>query len=260
MWCNHIKSPASSVSAHRYNDASALRFVGARMIRRLFVVAAFFSALLAAAGAVAAPVYLNTPQGEQRLIAARLRQPFFAMQPYVETQQNLAFCGPASIVAVMNSLGTPRPFDSRLYPYHFYTQDNIFNADTQRVKSFVMVSVRGMTLADMAAFFNALGVKATAWYAGSLSLEQFRTLLKSALANPNARIVANFNRKTLAQEGGGHQSPLAAYDETSDSVLMLDVAKFKYPPAWIKLNELLESMQTIDPDSGKSRGLVIVEK
>lgn len=230
------------------------------MIRRLSIVAAFLVTLLAVSGVVAAPVYLNTPDGEQRLLGAKLRRHFFAMQPYVETQQNLAFCGPASIVAVMNSLGTPRPFEPRLYPYSFYTQDNIFNADTQRVKSFIMVSVRGMTLAEMAAFFNALGVRATAYYASKLDIDQLRRLLKDTLARPNARIVANFNRKTLAQEGGGHQSPLAAFDEASDSVLMLDVAKFKYPPAWISVGELLEAMQTVDPDTGKSRGLVIVEK
>ncbi|CAG4883947.1 Phytochelatin synthase, bacterial type [Georgfuchsia toluolica] len=227
---------------------------------RLSIVAAFLATLLAVSSVVAAPVYLNTPDGEQRLIGAKLRQHFFAVQPYVETQQNLAFCGPASIVAVMNSFDTPRPFEPRLYPYRFYTQDNIFNADTQRVKSFIMVSVRGMTLAEMAAFFNALGVRATAYYANRLDIDQLRTLLKDTLARPNARIVANFNRKLLTQEGGGHQSPLAAYDEVSDSVLMLDVAKFKYPPAWINIGELLEAMQSVDPDSGKSRGLVIVEK
>jgi len=230
------------------------------MSRRLSTLAVFFFVLLTAATAIAAPVYLNTPDGEQRFGSAKLRHPFFAMQPYVETQQNLAFCGPASIVAVMNSLGTPRPAESRLYPYNFYTQDNIFNADTQRVKSFISVSTRGMTLADMSAFFTALGVKATPYYADSLDVTQLRTLLKSALANPNARVVANFDRKILAQEGAGHQSPLAAYDEASDSVLMLDVAKFKYPPAWIKLDELLEAMRSVDSDSGKSRGLVVVEK
>jgi Phytochelatin synthase len=229
------------------------------MIRRTLFLLVALSSLLGSAFA-ANLVYLNTPDGEQRLISAKLRQPFFAMQPYVETQQNLSFCGPASIVAVMNSLGTPRPAESRLYPYTFYTQDNVFNADTQRVKSFVMVSVRGMTLAEISAFFTALGVKATPYYASDLSIEQLRTLLKTALANPNARVVINFNRKILAQEGAGHQSPVAAYDEASDSALMLDVAKFKYPPVWIPLSDLLEAMRSVDSDSGKSRGLVVVEK
>jgi len=234
---------------------------GYPMIRRIGSLALLILALVATVGAFAAElVYLNTPQGEQRLVSAKLRQQFFAVQPYIETQQNLAFCGPASIVAVMNSLGLQRPAVGPLYPYTFFTQDNIFNADTQHVKSFVMVSLRGMTLADMAAFFAALGVKATAHYADNLDALRLRTLLKSALANADIRVVANFNRKTLGQAGGGHQSPIAAYDDASDSVLLLDVAKFKYPPTWIRLDDLLAAMHDIDPDSGKSRGLVIVEK
>ena len=116
------------------------------MVRRFRIFGAFVFALYAASALAADLVYLNTPQGEERLISSKLREPFFAMQPYVETQQNLAFCGPASIVAVMNSLGTPRPAENRLYPYNFYTQDNIFNTDTQKVKSFGMVSVRSMAL------------------------------------------------------------------------------------------------------------------
>jgi hypothetical protein len=237
--------------------ASAL---GNSMIRRFRILSALLFAFYAAGALAADLVYLNTPRGEERLISSKLREPFFAMQPYVETQQNLAFCGPASIVAVMNSLGTPRPAENRLYPYTFYTQDNIFNADTQKVKSFVMVSVRGMTLAEIAGFFTALGVTATPVYADSLNEDQLRTLLKATLAEPNARIVVNYNRKTLAQEGAGHQSPLAAYDEASDSVLLLDVAKFKYPPTWVKVADLLASMQTVDSDSGRSRGLVVVKK
>ena len=157
------------------------------MLRRSLLLFAVLYALFTSAFA-ADLVYLNTPEGEQRLMSAQLRQPFFAMQPYVETQQNLAFCGPASIVAVMNSLGTPRPFDARLYPYRYYTQDNIFNADTQRVKSFIGVSVSGMTLAEIAEFFNALGVKATLtqpfsrWYVncdGSSAAPSTRTAVTS---------------------------------------------------------------------------------
>ena len=44
------------------------------------------------------------------------------------------------------------------------------------------------------------------------------------------------------------------------SVLVLDVAKFKYPPAWVGLADLMAAMRSVDPDSRKSRGLVIVEK
>ena len=39
----------------------------------------------------------------------------------------------------------------------------------------------------------------------------------------------------LAQSGTGHFSPAAAYDAATDSVLVLDVARFKYPPHWVPL-------------------------
>lgn len=205
-------------------------------------------------------VYLNTPQGSERLLAAKWRSQFFAVQPYIESQKNLAFCGPASIAAVLNSLSIPRPAVEQLYPYQFFTQDNIFTPATQRIKSYIQVSSRGMNLAELAAFMNGLGVKASLYYADQLDLERLRTLVQSTLANPDGRLLVNYSRKPLGQAGTGHISPLAAYDAASDSVLLLDVAKFKYPPVWISLPDLWEAMHTIDPDSGKSRGLVVVEK
>jgi hypothetical protein len=40
-------------------------------------------------------------------------------------------------------------------------------------------------------------------------------------------MLVNFYRKSLAEEGGGHFSPLAAYDPPSDQVLIMDVARYK---------------------------------
>lgn len=228
------------------------------MIRRISVcLLALFIQLPAWAADL---VYLNTPQGADRLLAAQLRSQFFAVQPYVESQKNLAFCGPASIAAVLNSLDIPRPGVEQLYPYPFFTQDNIFTPATQRIKSHVQVSSRGMTLAEVTAFINSLGAKASLHYADQLDLGQFRSLLQAALANPDGRIIVNYSRQPLGQSGTGHMSPLAAYDAGSDSVLLLDVAKFKYPPVWIRLADLWEALRTIDPDSGKSRGVVVIEK
>jgi hypothetical protein len=38
----------------------------------------------------------------------------------------------------------------------------------------------------------------------------------------------------------------------------LDVASYKYPPVWVKADELWQSMNTIDNDGGKTRGFVLV--
>lgn len=205
-------------------------------------------------------VFLDSEQGQERLLRAERHHQFFAVQPFLEFQQNLAFCGPASIAATLNSLGIARPAVASLGPYRYFTQDNIFNPVTEAIKQREAVATRGMTLAELASFLNALGVHAEALHADTLDLDRLRSLIETSLADSNARLIVNYNRQLLGQAGAGHQSPLAAYDRASDSALLLDVAKFKYPPTWVPLADLLAAMQSVDSDSGKSRGLVIVRK
>ena len=229
------------------------------MSRRVFAFLLFslLSPFTAWAGEL---VYLNTPQGAERLVGAGLRSQFFAVQPYVESQQNLAFCGPASVAAVLNSMDIPRPQVDTLHPYAFFTQENIFTPGTVRIKSRSQVAKGGMTLGQLAEFLGQLGVKARLFRGDRMDLGQLRSLVEATLANPAARIIVNYSRTSLGQIGTGHISPLGAYDAPSDSVLLLDVAKFKYPPVWIPLADLWEAMRTTDPDSGQSRGVVVVEK
>ena len=62
-------------------------------------------------------------------------------------------------------------------------------------------------------------------------------------------------------EKGGHISPLAAFDAESDRFLILDVARYKYPPVWVKTVELFAAMNTTDSDNeNKTRGYVLVAK
>jgi hypothetical protein len=50
----------------------------------------------------------------------------------------------------------------------------------------------------------------------------------------------------MGQETGGHISPLAAYDSKSDRFLILDVARYKYPPVWVSASDLFVAMNTTD--------------
>ena len=66
-------------------------------------------------------------------------------------------------------------------------------------------------------------------------------------------------RKTLGEERGGHISPLGAYDEKADRFLILDVARYKYPPVWVKTSDLFDAMNTTDSDNNnKTRGYAVV--
>ncbi len=71
-------------------------------------------------------------------------------------------------------------------------------------------------------------------------------------------VLVSYSRGTLNQTGTGHFSPVGGYCEAQDLVLILDVARFKYPPHWIPLALLFQAMQTIDPETSLSRGYLII--
>lgn len=71
-------------------------------------------------------------------------------------------------------------------------------------------------------------------------------------------LVTSFSRKSLHQTGDGHFSPIAAYHEPTDSCLVLDVARFKYTPYWVPLQELYNAMVPVDLATQKSRGWVLM--
>jgi hypothetical protein len=71
-------------------------------------------------------------------------------------------------------------------------------------------------------------------------------------------MVVSFSRGVLGQSGDGHFSPVAAYSEETDRCLVMDVARFKYPPYWVKVQDLYESTRPLDSMTNKSRGWFMI--
>lgn len=205
-------------------------------------------------------IYLTDDAGEALFFEAGERTDFFSLASYMETEQILTFCGPATIATVLNSLEVDRPAPPRLYPWRLWTQDMVFTPENQSVKSYAMVEHEGLELGELATFFRNLGVSAEPRHASEFDADELRAIVLETLADPDARLVANYSRQPINQEGGGHISPVAAYDEGSDRVLILDVARYKYPPVWLTIDDLYSAMNAIDPDSGAPRGLVVVRR
>lgn len=216
--------------------------------------------LLASPAAAQDLIYLTHPEGQKLFGASRYQSSYFAVASYLETEHVRTFCGPASIAAVMNSLDVERPKPRRLYPYGLFTQDEVFTAENQRVKSYDAVEREGLTLEEVRQFVENLGVRAIAHHGDSFDPAWLRQAIKRALGDPGRRLIVNYWRPSVGQEGGGHFSPVGAYDEATDRVLVLDVAKYKYPPAWVPLVTLYEAMKTIDPASRQARGLVMITR
>lgn len=233
------------------------------MVRNKLIVLALAAAVgspMLAGSVLAAEdlTYLTSKQGEERLLEAELGRDYFSLATYLESEQILTFCGPATVAAVANSLDIPRPSPDRLYPWKLFTQDTLFNKANQELKSYAMVEHEGLTLAELDQFIENVGLSAEHRFADETPVEEFRTIVKQTLADRRARLIVNYSRKALPQAGDGHISPIGAYDEDTDSVLILDVAKYKYPPVWISVEKLHDAMMLKDPGSNRSRGFVTV--
>ncbi|MDO8774346.1 MAG: phytochelatin synthase family protein [Burkholderiaceae bacterium] len=229
------------------------------MIRKFFLCAVTVLWLGTAAGAEKL-FYITEPEGEALMASAELRGPYFKLASYLEVEQVLTFCGPASIVSVLNSLDIERPQPVQYYPWAIWTQSGIFTPANQAVKAYAMVEHEGLILEELATFFRNLGTRAEYAHADAFDVPQLRNVIKASLADPGKRFVANYSRKPIGQNGDGHISPVAAYNGKSDRVLVLDVAKYKYPPVWMTVADLYAGMQAVDAGSGKPRGFVVVSK
>ena len=93
-------------------------------------------------------------------------------------------------------------------------------------------------------------------------VDSIREEIKSITARRDGDFyfVATYSRAVLNQTGDGHYSPIGGYNLASDMVLVFDVARFKYPPHWVKLELLAAAMCTKDSESGATRGYAVLSK
>ncbi|MDY6785497.1 MAG: phytochelatin synthase family protein [Cyanobacteriota bacterium] len=203
----------------------------------------------------------NSTEGEELLLQSHAKEDFWNLSIQFVTQINQAYCGVASMVMVLNGLGIAAPESPQYEPYRVFTQENFFdNEATRNVLAPEVVSRQGMTLEELGQFLASYSVEVEVYHGGDLTLDEFRDRIAENLTQPDNFVLVNYLRREIEQERGGHISPIAAYNETSDRFLILDVARYKYPPVWVKAEELWKATATMDSVSGKTRGIVFVHK
>ena len=228
------------------------------------VVCLFLPTALARAETLPLPQSLigaATDQGEALFLDADAREAYFPLASNFVTQQNQAFCGVASMVMVLNALELPAPAVPAFDPYRTFTQDNVLDARTEAVLPVEVIKKQGITLDQLGGLLAVQPVTVSVRHAADSSVEAFRSEAREALAASGRFVIINYLRKAIGQERGGHISPLAAFDAESDRFLILDVARYKYPPVWVKTTELFAAMNTTDSDNeNKTRGYVLVSR
>jgi glutathione gamma-glutamylcysteinyltransferase len=73
-------------------------------------------------------------------------------------------------------------------------------------------------------------------------------------------VIVNYTRAALGQTGGGHFSPIGAVHLGAELALVLDVARFKYPPHWVPIERLWRAMTEVDPSTGDPRGWLVLAR
>ena len=206
-------------------------------------------------------VDFNSPAGEHYLIEAGSNAEYFPLASQFVTQKTQAYCGVASLAMVLNALGAQAPSTPEYEPYKYFSQDNVLNGETDAILPRDVLARQGTTLDQLGALVAYHGLTGDVHHAGDETLEAFRARVSGALSIRDQYVIVNYLRRALGQQVGGHISPLAAYDEKQDKFLILDVARYKYPPVWVSAADLFAAMNTPDiVNGGKTRGYVLVSK
>lgn len=231
-------------------------------------VALVFAVLLAACTAAPPPappagglVDLPTPAGERLLAGDEALRAYVPLSVHFVTQDTQTFCGVASMTIVLNALGVPAPTTPAYEPYRTFTQANVLDERTEAIRPKATILQRGMTVDQLGALLAVHGVETEVRHASDSSVDAFREAARAHLGEPGRAVLVNYLRTALDQVKGGHISPLAAYDAATDRFLILDVARYKYPPVWVLTTDLFAAMNTPDSDNdNRSRGYVLIRR
>jgi hypothetical protein len=238
--------------------------------RRIATFACLGLVLMGLGGGTAAPdgryrpmpkelIALNSPEGRKLLIESKFQESFWELAQYYAPQPDLGSCSVASCAMVLNALPIERPVSKPHGSFRLFTAENFFNEKVEGITSRRKVSYGGMSLSELTKVLKTFPVKVDCVYSGDSTVDVFRKGLKQALANKDEYVIVNYLRKSLGQESGGHISPIGAYNEVSDAVLILDTANYKYPWTWVPVDRMWNATTgPAEPGTKLTRGYVVV--
>ena len=222
-------------------------------------------------------------EGVSRLSRTAAKADFATLANQFEAQSNAAFCGPTTAAIVLNALAGARPDlprdRSRLRSDDLkhlppsadltlprFTQDNVFDK-SPKTRAQVLgepMPVNGKTVRDVGfqvrqldALLKAHGAPTRLVIVGASSAEdEIRDDLRRNLERGGDYVIVNYTRAAVGQPGGGHISPLGAYDAPSDSFLVHDVNPASAGWVWMPTAALVKAMRTFD--TVENRGYIVV--
>ncbi len=220
----------------------------------------------------------NSPQGMKRFEESLFKNDFYQLANYYQPQINPLYCSIATSVILLNAMhpndeipsqavGEVRRPDSEggtIIEYHSYSQLSFLNEKTDKIKKRDIIQLKaplniksgkkiydaGLSLSDFSDILSQVyGLKSKVKSLkrnDQKSVNVFREELKKYLSDSENFVVVNFDGTVLGTKTSGHFSPVGAYDQATDSVLIMDVALHKNPWYWAPLTKLYDAMNTRD--------------
>ena len=228
----------------------------------------------------------SSEESAERLSRSSHKADFFPLSNHFISQDNRIFCGPVSSAIVLNALRLGRrgdlPEDRQSIakdelvwlPEGFnpffgkYTPNNVLDDRTKRRIEVLGKPIRiegilrsdyGLQLRQLAQVLRAHGLDVKVRVVDEhANAEDITREIAANLATRDDFVLVNYSRQSLGQEGGGHISPLGAYDKGTDSYLIMDVNPNRAPWVWVGSDDLVGAMRTFD--TVENRGYLLVSE
>ncbi|MEO7330493.1 MAG: phytochelatin synthase family protein [Minicystis sp.] len=180
---------------------------------------------------------------------------YFPLAEQFHTQAEPAFCGLGTLVMVLNALAID-PGRAWKGPWRWYSEELL-----DCCRPLEIVRKEGLTMGQLRCLARCNGADVETFGADRSTLAELRSHVEEASRSTNGpHLILAYARATLGQTGDGHYSPVGGFHRARDLVLLLDVARFKYPPHWVPLSLIWEAMQPADPVTGKPRGYLRMQR
>ena len=195
--------------------------------------------------------------------------PFLSLSSCYNTQSMPTYCGISTLAIILNALRIDPRCRWKKTIWRWNTEDWLgFCISKDGVKGL------GTTLEEFIHLAECNGAIATLVRPDNSAehFEKFVQSLESVCTGgkqasdqgssdevPKELMAISYSREAVGQFGGGHFSPVAALDRETNSVLMLETARYKYPPHWIPVELIFQAMLPVDIVTGKSRGYIVLE-
>jgi len=204
--------------------------------------------------AAATLIPLDSDEGQQLL--SEVDRTDFELLSDNYVPQLKSHCGAASAVVVQNAM----------LPDAEFTQDSLFTDETAHIITQDVVYRIGFTLEELDNMIETRsGLKTTRFHAGEKDGQHgyaaWVNALKTNNARPDNHLIINYpTQYPIERENkGGHFSPIAAYHEGRNLVLILEINP-RRGSYWLDAKEVWKAMNQIDSVSGMERGWIVVEQ